>query len=222
MKSETEPMAYGFLVGAFFFLGCLLVVQTSCAATPRAKNAPTVGLPSVAKMVLVLDGEDAGHCTAWKAANDRVFTAGHCCEDGYTYRFSDGMGVPGSDLKVLVDDDEHDVCVLEGKMRGAAIPIAMSDPFAGDYVWTAGYPVRYLVISGGFWSERVKVEIDDHEMILGVSSTVVRGGSSGSPMLNADGRAVGILVAGYTNGGDNIAFSTTIEWLRYNLQKSYR
>lgn len=213
-------MAWGFLAGAFFFLGCLLITQTSCAPSARVRNAPQASMPTVAKLVTVKNGEVSGHCTAWKVGAARAITAGHCCDPGDTFVFTEGLGLAGSPIRVLIDDDKHDICVLEAYMRGPSLQLASLDPAIGEYVWTAGYPVRPLVISGGFWSGRVDIEVDDQMMSLGVSSVVVAGGASGSPLMNARGQAVGMVVAGYTRSGDNIAFSTTVEWLRLNLHKS--
>lgn len=211
-KSETEPMAYGFLAGAAVILAALLSIDFGCARAPHVENAPQAARPNVDKLMLAENGAEAGHCTAWKAAENRVFTAGHCCKDGFSYYFAD----TGEHLTVLADDDKHDVCVLEGKMPGAPVPLASRDPEIGDFVWTAGYPIFPFVVSGGFWSGRAFID----DGTYGVSSAVARPGSSGSPLLDENGKAVGMIVAGYLDSGDNIALSAPIEWLWINLNKA--
>lgn len=218
MRRETEPMAWGFLAGAYFLIFALFAAQWGCAL-PRVENAPDAAMPTVAKLNLLdADGEMLGHCTAWKADHERLVTAGHCCEKGMLYTLSEGKSYPGSVAEVLLDDDAHDVCVLRGRLDGPVIPLAHADPGLGDYVWTAGYPVKWLLISDGYWSGRTVIEMD-HDYDAGVISTVVRGGSSGSPVMNADGFAIGLLFAGM-GGGDNIAFTTPLEWLRIALWRT--
>lgn len=192
------------LAGVLVLAGivALLVTCGSCAAGPRAVWLPRLYAPATAQLVM----EGAGSCTAWKISSDMIATAGHCCDDGYEYSLS-GDNAPVGDLErpaMLVDDDVHDVCVLRAKMRGQSIPLADEEPEVGEPVWTAGYPQGRFLISDGYWSGH-----DGRGQ--NVCSVVVHGGSSGSPILDASGRAVGVLVARVEL--DNLTIVAPLEWL---------
>lgn len=196
------------------YLLAALVLLVACAAHPAtATNAPSVGMPSVAKLKISMAGKLTGHCTVWKADDRLLVTAGHCCDEDYTYGLDEGMSYPGSAATLLVDDDDHDICVLRGQMQGPRIALAGQDPDVGAFVWTAGYPDGVLLISSGYWSGRSQLS----DGVWGTASAVGRHGASGSPMMDADGRAIGVLVAGYLDGGDNIEFTALLEWLRNDL-----
>lgn len=183
----------------------VLMVTCSCVARPRPHFLPDLYRPAVTRLVMHEGGRKVGTCSAWKLADDLVATAGHCCESKYEY----GLDHPEPDdldePAVLVDDDVHDVCVLRARMRGDAIQIAGGDPDVGAAVWTAGYPRGGFLISSGYWSGRA----EDRE---GHCSVVVAGGASGSPILDAEGRAVGVLVK-YVPGMDNFTIVAGREWL---------
>lgn len=189
----------------------LLVSCSSCAAQQYPKQVPTMSDPAVVKLVIIQNGEEAGYCTAWKIGDNRVMTAGHCCEDAteedtFDYTAQGPHAVPGATFTVLYDDDKHDVCVMEGKILGAPIRLAMLDPTPGEAVWTAGYPKTEFLISSGYWSGR-------NEDGQGKASIAVWGGASGSPVMNPSGEAVGVLVAFYPPMS-NMALTSTIEWMR--------
>jgi V8-like Glu-specific endopeptidase len=186
--------------------------------------------PPIAKLVKVVDGKIEGYCTVFKVGTDLAMTAGHCCganEDDIdiilkelgvvtpkkviSYYAEGPHAVPGAGFEVLSDDDEHDVCVMRGKMTGAPLALAMHDPDLGARVWTAGYPKTYLLFSDGLWSGRHETE--DY----GKASVAVWGGASGSPVLDGDGRVVGVLVAMYPPMS-NFSLIAPIEWLRAGMQ----
>jgi V8-like Glu-specific endopeptidase len=125
-----------------------------------------------------------------------------------TYHATGPHAVPGAEFTVLVDDDKHDVCVMRGKMRGAPLALAAHDPPVGSRVWTAGFPKTVFLISDGVWSGRQ--EDEDNE---GIASTSVWGGASGSPVMDSNGRVIGILRA-YYPPMDTMSVIAPIEWLR--------
>lgn len=203
MTSSNRVWLAGVMVVAALI--ALAATCASCTRAPRPVLLPHLYAPAVALLQLHTPGGD-GHCTAWKIGDGLLATAGHCCEDGYTYSLrGDGTSLKDEPPTVLVDDDVHDVCVLAGTLRGRAIELADEVPDIGAPVWTAGYPRGYYLISSGYWSGSGN-ESDR-------SSVVVAPGASGSPILNEDGRAVGTLVA-YVPTTDNIALVSRLEWLR--------
>lgn len=183
-----------------------LVALIAACAGPQTRSLPELYRPAVAKMLMTSTDGSTGQCTAWKVGSNLIATAGHCCDAEYTYALEgDAMPVGASAPTVLVDDDVHDVCILRGEMKGRVIQLAAADPDVGEAVWTAGYPKGWFLISSGYWSGRD----DDNE---GVCSVVVAGGASGSPILDRDGRAAGVLIKRAT-GMDNLTLAAPIEWL---------
>lgn len=172
---------------------------------------------AVIQLVTFKDGKADGECTAFKVDERHVMTAGHCCEteEGHTFSYS-GKGphaVPGASLKVVFDNDDHDVCVLRGPVVGAPLWLADQDPAIGDRVWTAGWPRNHFLISDGHWSGRRGTGKDER----GVTSTVGWYGASGSPVMDRRGRVVGVLIE-IMRGQDNITRVAPLEWLRSALE----
>ncbi len=206
----------------FFLIAAMstLFACGSCAHTGGSRP-DTTDQPAVARLVALDENADpSGYCTAWKIDDDLVVTAGHCCSPDTTYIMQGPHAVPGTEAHVLVDlksdDDDgvwvHDVCVMRGKLSGEAIKLALQDPPMGAHIWTLGYPHRTFVISEGIWSGRN----EDGE---GVCSSLTRGGASGSPILNAESRAVGVVVASWGDS-DNITIVAPLEKLRFAVKKA--
>lgn len=206
-------------------LGVALVSTcASCAARQVPDDVPTLVEPPVAYLVKVVDGKVAGGCTVFKVGDGLVMTAGHCCgyadpmddintlmglplaKHAVSYHATGPYAVPGAALEVVFDDDDHDVCVMRGDMRGAPLTLAAHDPARGERVWTAGFPKGVYLISDGHWSGR-------NDSDQGVASVAVWGGASGSPMLDARSHVIGVVQAFYPPMS-NMTLATPLEWLR--------
>jgi hypothetical protein len=194
--------------------GVVLVSLLGCGqVVPPGTPKYTVSDPAVVRLLIIDDSGGTGQCTAWKVGPELVMTAGHCCTpDNVAYSAEGPHAVLGSSFTPVVVDAKHDACVLRGKITGDAIVLAAKDPEIGERVWTSGFPHGTFLISDGFWSGR---DSDGN----GVASTTVGGGASGSPVMNVDGQAVGILVAKYRDM-DGLTFISTIEWARAALARA--
>lgn len=115
--------------------------------------------------------------------------------------------VPGAAFEAVFDDDVHDVCVLRGKLRGAPLALAASDPPRGGHVWTAGFPQGVYLVSEGLWSGRR----DNHDDAI--ASIGVWQGASGSPVLDAQNHVVGVTQA-FFPPMSNLTIITPLEYLR--------
>lgn len=232
MRESDEPLTYRDRLWLGWFTVWVLVTVlfvTSCSACGKYRSElPTTSNPAVAQLVKVVDGK-AKHCTVFKVGDERAVTAGHCCgseEDPdadlwallfdevpekhvITYHAQGPHAVPGAAFTVLWDDDEHDICILRGRLRGVPLQLAAHDPALGARVWTAGYPKSDLLFSDGLWSGR-----DGSDE--GKASIAVWGGASGSPVMDTDGRVVGVLRA-FKSPMSNMAFIAPLEWLRHGL-----
>lgn len=147
-------------------------------------------------------------------------------------------------LKVLQDDSEHDLCIVEAPANVPALSLA---PKArkGEYAMVFGHPgLKDLVASPGRVSSRMDIEISiplkdgqcngkikEVEQVLGplllkqevciktqdaLSITnKVEPGNSGSPVLNKWGEVIGVVFA----GDGRMNFAVPLEYLRALLQK---
>lgn len=190
----------------------MLVSCTSCAGRQYPDQVPTMSDPAVVRLVKMVDGEEAGFCTAWKVDENHLMTAGHCCDEAeegtvLSYTAKGPHAIPGQEITVVFDNDEHDSCLMKGKAHGPPIRLASLDPGMGEMVWTAGFPRLEYLISAGYWSGRT--ESGEYAK----ASVAVFGGASGSPVFNSKGEAVGILVA-YYPPMSNMALLTPLEWAR--------
>ncbi len=192
-----------------------LVACSSCTHSPVPDSPRTQDVPAVAKLI-ILDGEGnrEGICTAWKASETLIVTAGHCCDPGQGYMLDGDSGVPGSRIVPLVDNDNADICVLHAQMKGAPIRIARTDPAIGARVWVAGFPKGYFMIGDGYWSGR-DMTSDNRRCMFSIDAI---GGYSGSPVLNAEGEAVSVLVEGYL--GASVTFGVNLDQIRLALRKA--
>lgn len=163
-------------------LAIAMLLLVSCHTAPAAPREPSAAAVPVVKLDRPL-----GYCSAWVAEGGLVVTAGHCCDwVGQVLTLSGARSVPGARATVVVDDDEGDVCVLRGRASDApGLAIAAADPDVGAYVWTAGYPMGYYLVSSGLWSGRV--------VGAGVASITVAPGASGGPLMDQRGRVVGVV-----------------------------
>jgi hypothetical protein len=191
-------------------LSVIVLVACSACGARMPGGMPTDSDPTVARQI---SPEGNFQCTAWKVGENLVMTAGHCCEDDTSYTMAGDHAVPGESYTTLVNDDEHDVCVLSGHLDGPVVRIAKRDPYIGEMVWTEGYPRGIFLISTGYWSGR------NGDLERGITSSTVGFGSSGSPVLDGDNQAVGVVSARYREM-DNLTIVATVEWMRRALQKA--
>lgn len=117
--------------------------------------------------------------------------------------------------RILFYDVEHDVALLKVKAKGLkSIKLEGSSPGKGDNVTVIGYPL----------GEKLKVTYGSIRNILGVDQLLqitapVTYGSSGSPVLNSEGKAVGI-VTFVIEDDENVNFALPIRHINRLLEKN--
>lgn len=212
--TKRERVQFATVLAAIGLVVMVLTTCASCQARPAYVGTRPDRHIAVARLML----SDGHACTAWDAGGDLVVTADHCCKRG-AKEIRGSRAVPGSELRVLVRDADHDICVLRGEIRGDGIPLAARDPDLGDPVWTSGWPAGVFLTSDGLWSGRQEFGDGTKESpfaVWGVSSITVYYGASGSPVLDGRGRAVGVIVALMT-GMDGAALVAPLDALRADL-----
>ena len=196
-------------LAGFLAVVMLVVLMVTCSCGPRLRlDGPHLYHPTVSKLNMH-SAFGRGHCTAWKIDEGLIATAGHCCDTKYTYTVEAGYAPDhAQSLTIAVDDDVHDVCILRGELDGDVIALGL-EPEVGAPIWTGGYPAGWFLLSAGTWSGR---DWYGHA----ICSSVVTQGSSGSPILDARGRAVGI-VSATVRQIDNLTIAVPVEHIRTAL-----
>lgn len=207
-------------------IATLLVIQMcGCHLPPAPVLPPTTQRISIAKLYK----PSGSFCTAWKVDDDMIATAGHCCDpETIEYRL-EGPYATGSDITVLVDDDVRDICILKAELSGPALKLGARDPELGAFVFTAGYPRGYYLVSLGLWSGRAEWLIKGKTEIGTLASTVSQPGASGSPVMDSSGRVVGLINAcpvitdnGTTTTMETVSIMSPIEFLRADIRAARR
>ncbi len=196
------------------FLTFLVSLMVSCyralppAAKPIEEPSRDIAIARLNITVVDADGNVGGaHCTAFKVGEGLLATAGHCCDEPLAAYTLVGRHATARTAAVrLYSTETPDVCILSGDIEGEPLKVAFQDPKFGDPVWTVGYPSHALLMSDGRWTGRD----EDGD---GMTSVVVIGGASGSPVLNSKHEVIGILVKGDLGRSHNIAYVTVIDHL---------
>lgn len=163
-------------------------------------------------------GEDEWACTAFRLKAKRlVVTAGHCVEGVEEMSFilptHVGANLFGKvegwkvTLKHLDKTDDIAILVLEEGPTGPGLEVAREETKLGDEVWLIGYPVtrfhegwdwdlsltvRPGVLSGLFNPTNKALEGEQK------FDTGILGSMSGGPILNKDGKVIGIGTSHYS------------------------
>jgi hypothetical protein len=168
--------------------------------------------------------------TAWSAGVDSsgrtlLVTAGHVCPDlreivilngepvrvrEATLTFVDHLGTRRP-VKEVFDDNDSDVCVLVCDDPVPALRFSPGAPVFGDRLTYVGYPAGDLAIIDGRFIGTVSGRF------VGVSLNSI-GGASGSPVLDAAGLVVGMVVQ-HRAEFDGTSFIVPLERLRKQVEE---
>ena len=182
--------------GLFYYVFLLLVILSSvcCTTLHTTDYRKTIANSSVFKIEVISVEDGAWSGTAWLVQKtdkfSYVMTAGHVCEEGpdVVYSLFSKDNVESTATRVVLDDDDLDLCLLEvpGNI-GNPLAIASKDPEYGDNgfyigapngIWGNGVAPMYLVhfigrgTVFGFGNEA-----------LAFSTEGAMGGASGSPII---------------------------------------
>lgn len=152
---------------------------------------------------LSLDGEVI--CTSFHVGQRVWITAGHCATGSGEYEID---GEPAIVLD-LSNDPDGDLAIMLGPARSAYVPLGL-DPAFGTRVHFIGYPQHMRI-------HRVVIEgvVGDTEGTEFETTMEVDGGASGSPVFDAAGRVVGIVVSSYRR--TPYSYATRVSLVRARL-----
>ncbi|PYE47648.1 trypsin-like peptidase domain-containing protein [Paenibacillus barcinonensis] len=152
--------------------------------------------------------------------NGQALTAAHVVKDAVSYEavFEDGSV---QKLLVLGVDGETDVALLSVKdtLKRPALALSVDRPSArhGQRSFAIGYPLKDgKIITEGIVNAPM-AEVNDVTRLL--TSAQVSPGMSGGPLLNEEGRVIG-LISGSFRTMNGIHICVTVEDMRKLLKKS--
>lgn len=203
------------LVAAIGVLSYRLGGLQSAAAAPTPRPTPTpTGTPSVADVfqqvgpsVVVIRTQDALGTGVVAADDGTVLTANHVIAGAtrITLTFEDGSTAPA---QVASTDPAHDVATLRpGRTTATLVPAVLGgDVAVGAPVVAVGNPLGLTFsVSSGVVSgldRRGRTDAGDFSGLIQFDASV-NAGSSGGPLLDADGAVVGIVVSIADPGNDD-------------------
>ena len=203
---------------AIFMTGCMINLNVPPANVANQAVAQKFDIKQAHKSVASVFvkqiggvGEASG--TAFAIDKDHLITAGHVC---VAFAELQDMGIAGENIglsivrdgfkstlggvEILEIDEPHDACLLKKKDHGL-VPLEFVTDYDknvkfGDKVYIIGAPLGFMVA----WQEGHIMDVNSQKrrplkdkLII---TAAAAGGNSGSPILNEDGKVIGILVMG--------------------------
>lgn len=168
-------------------------------------------------------GGGTGFATKTAMGFTVVVTNAHVCRgavDGNLKLHQDDMFVDVP-TKIVLADEEHDICILKAPHDAQPIELADGEAKLGERIYVAGHPnLTPFLVTSGVVEGRIIADIMEGsadgcpsipnfrvvDTLFGAlcighfnaieSNAPSKPGSSGSPVLNKDGKIVGVLFAG--------------------------
>lgn len=125
----------------------------------------------------------------------------HCCEG--SIGLGDNERRLGNSIEtILYMDDKHDICVLTSSQKDTPITVAVQEFELMDQLLVMGYPSGHVLTprSGYMLDLDTPVPVNYGQGLItyrsNVSSALIFGGNSGSPVFNKNGELTNLIYAG--------------------------
>lgn len=188
-----------------FLFGLCVLALTSCSFNVKNVRPVDVDYSGYAQSVVRISAEINDKpvivATAWALDEDTLVSANHFCLAALELSVMEDADIVANGRKVSVMSvsNNYDLCLLYDDGHGL-VPLDIVDSYhnvkEGQKVMTIGWPmgiVRQML--PGFVSEptlkNTPVQVLEDKLVI---SSPVYGGVSGGPILNKDGKVIGVLV----------------------------
>lgn len=190
------------------------------AATPLEELARRVR-PSVVEVLGTVEGSGDTSFGAGFAAGapGLVVTSAHVLRGVRRPLVRTYEGAVFASVEALIEDEPSDVAVLRVVgLAAAPLPLAAASPPVGARVVAVGHPRGYdFTVSDGIVSARRRLDERGPELVQ--VTAPISPGSSGGPLLDVEGRVVGVSSLTLSEG-QNINFAVPVEVVRPLLVKA--
>ena len=212
---------------------CISIVPPPSVESARAAEEMAVrqAMYSVVKIsVEAKDGSGVLTGSGWANSEDTILTAGHVCEAIVVFQ---AVGLLKDDIQIsylnqtnsldtkrgaeIIDmDGIHDICLLYLEDHGLPVLEFVVGVSFGDRAIVIGFPLgvmisaltgEVMVVDTGYGIMPLALR---NKMFVNAPST---NGSSGGPVVGSDGRVIGMLVAGPSNGYDHLSICVPVKRL---------
>ena len=189
----------------------LLLDEAAAWPQPSAGTPPVARSVAQARAAAVFLKQGGREGTGFLVGETRIITAAHVVQNGHTVQ----VHFPGGEERtalVVAADGPLDIAVLE--VSGVPDGVTRLDwetaasPEPATPVWSWGFPLgdvfgsdTSVSVAGGLVAAHQRNFRDF--AVLQTDAAVVPG-SSGSPLITADGRLVGVIISYITSGGDDV------------------
>ena len=190
------------------FLAFLLLFTNACAS--MGFQFVREGLKkSVTPVAVLVAGSLMNIGTAFAVTPDLVATAAHVCDSDRP------MFIKTFPAEIEALDRGEDLCLLRVNSHGLRVmQLRRYAPEFGEHLYVFGGPIgKPNILTEGYASDRVWLPLGEYSGYRVKMSVPAFGGNSGGPVLDDNGRVVGVLVAGFRQY-PILTYSARIEKLR--------
>ena len=206
-------------------LGCAEDTDTPTEATQPLPETPTLTVPEIAEIALdstvylrvKKPGNQVGSASGFVIGEGLIVTSYHVIKDmltGSTARLVNSVLIHPIEF-IVVADKAHDLVILKSSgISAPALVLGNSDTVRiGDAVYVTGNPKGYLgTFSVGYISAIQPGDVFVADKVLQMTASISHG-SSGGPVLNTNGKVIGIVSGGDTTGND-LNFASPVNYLK--------
>lgn len=192
-----------------FLAVSLLFILTACGNTPIPTGDKFISVIKEAKPAIVqitytmkngekVESGDRG--TGFFIGKDLIATAKHVVDDPlleYFIKLSTGGKVYPIRFIKLSEGEDVAICTVDmgaGIEAPKVLPLAQIAPPEGSEVVVMGYPLSFGLLSATGIISQNEIVKEDKEPTVALTA-VIAPGNSGGPILDKDGKVVGIAVA---------------------------
>ena len=225
MRSQYLTISVLLLLLLVLSLGCAEDTETPTEASQLLPETPALTVPEIAEIALdstvylqVKKPENqVGSASGFVIGEGLIVTSYHVIEDmltGSTARLVNSVLIHPIGA-IVAADKAHDLVILKSSgISAPPLPLGDSDTVRiGDTVYVTGNPKGYLgTFSVGYISAIQPGDVFVADKVFQMTAPISHG-SSGGPVLNTDGKVIGIVSGGDTTGND-LNFASPVNFLK--------